>query len=77
MSIDPNWMPVISGFVGGAVVWVGGMITDFIKYRREEKNRVREERQKWLGSRKNAYYNLISDDLLPTSLVSPQVESPL
>jgi hypothetical protein len=71
MNLDPAWVPIISGFIGGAVVWVGGMITDFIKYRREEKRRVREEGQRWLESRKIAYYKFI--DVFSTPAVSDNI----
>jgi hypothetical protein len=46
--LDPAWVPIISGLIGAAAVWIGGLINGCITYRRDEKRRVREEKQKCL-----------------------------
>ena len=69
MDLDPTWVPVLSAFGGGFVVWAGGIINDWITYRRDEKRRVREEKQKWVESRRNAYYKFI--DVFSTYVTNP------
>ena len=69
MDLDPTWVPVLSGFGGGVLVWVGTIINDCITYRRDEKRRIREEKQKWFESRRNAYYKFI--DVFSTYVTNP------
>jgi hypothetical protein len=57
--MDPAWISVISAFVGVAAGFAGGIIKDSISYRRDKENQVQEEKQKWLESRKIAYYKFI------------------
>ena len=59
MGLDPAWVSAIFGFIGVIVGLTGSIIKDLITYRREDERRVREERQRWLESRKNAYYKFI------------------
>jgi len=60
MGLDPAWIPILSGFIGGFTVWAGSLITDMIRYRREEK-------QRQLDSRKIAYYKFIDIFSTPTT----------
>ena len=69
MDLDPAWVPVLSGFGGGALVWAGTIINDWITHRRDEKRRIREEKQKWVESRRNAYYKFI--DVFSTYVTNP------
>jgi hypothetical protein len=72
MYLDPAWIPVISAFVGVATGFAGGMIKDSFSYKRDKEKRIQEEKQRWLQSRKIAYYKFIevfsthavSDDIL-------------
>ena len=59
MGLDPAWVSAIFGFIGVIVGLTGSIIKDLITYRREDEKRIREERQKWFESRKNAYYKFI------------------
>lgn len=59
MCLDPAWVSAIFGFVGVMFGLAGSVIRDLITYRREDERRVREERQRWLESRKIAYYRFI------------------
>jgi hypothetical protein len=71
MNLDPTWVPVVSGLVGGSIVWIGSIIKDLIAYRREDKRRVQDERQKILESRKIAYYKFI--DVFSTHVAEDNV----
>jgi len=73
MSLDPAWVPIISGFAGGSAVWAGSIIKDLITYRREDEKRAEEERQRWLESRKIAYYRFI--EVFSTHAVSDDIHS--
>jgi hypothetical protein len=57
--MDTDWVPVISAFVGGILVFLGGIIREEILYRREEKKSERDVEQKWFELRKIAYYKFI------------------
>ena len=59
MNLDTAWISVISGFAGGAAVWAGRMITDWVSHRRDEERRVREEGQRLRASCDIAYYKFI------------------
>ena len=58
-NFDPAWVPIISGLIGATAVWAGGLIKDWITYRREEKRRVREEKRRSLEAQKIEYQNFL------------------
>jgi len=71
MNLDPAWVSAIFGFVGVIVGLAGSIIKDLITCRREDERRVRDERQRWLESRKIAYYKFI--EVFSTSAVNDNI----
>jgi hypothetical protein len=57
--MDPDLVPVMTAFIGGAAVFFGRMVNDLLSARREEEKLKWDDKQEWLESRKRAYYKFI------------------